>query len=228
MRATALFCQSGRVTILLVAIAALVLGAALVDPAAAQLVNPAYDSGPTGPVGNFGTVVGPPFQCCFWGAEDADILPGNPCIPPRSNPYFLQLNLGGGSYSQAWQAVDVSTGTPATISFSAWFNTCAAGAGVTVGVAIRTFNSANGWPSATLYIPATITLDGDPQSWEKASLDCLAIPADTKWILCEVFQANATAIMPSAVDDAELLLDPHCPVPTQPTTWGAVKALYKK
>ncbi|HKW13948.1 MAG TPA: hypothetical protein VJS69_05635, partial [Candidatus Krumholzibacteria bacterium] len=74
MRATALFCQSGRVTILLFAIAALVLGAALVDPAAAQLVNPAYDSGPTGPVGNFGTVVGPPFQCCFWGAEDADIL----------------------------------------------------------------------------------------------------------------------------------------------------------
>ena len=216
-----------RITAHALAVAALMASAALVSPAAAQLVNPAFDSGPPGPVGNFGTVVGPPFQAGFWGAEDADIVPGHPCFSVRSNPYMLQLNLGGGSYSQAWQAVDVSTGPPAIITFSAWFNTCAAGAGVTVGVAIRTFNSANGWPTSTLYVPATITLDANPNSWEKASLDCLAIPADTKWILAEVFQANATAITPAGVDDVELLFDPHCPVPVQPTTWGSVKALYR-
>lgn len=227
MRTTAITPRPDFVRLLLVALAVLVSSAALVAPAAAQLVNPAFDSGPAGPVGNFGLVVGPPFQAGFWGAEDADIVPGHPCFSPRSNPYMLQLNLGGGSYSQAWQAVDVSTGTPAVISFSAWFNTCAAGAGVTVGVAIRTFNNANGWPTATLYVPATITLDADPNSWEKASLDCLPIPADTKWILAEVFQANATATLQSGVDDAELLLDPHCVVPARPSTWGSVKALYR-
>ena len=226
MRITALVFKSVCVTVLLVAMVALVVSAALVDPAAAQLVNPGYDSGPTGPVGNFGTVVGPPFQAGFWGAEDADILPGNPCMVPRSNPYLLQLNLGGGSYSQAWQAVDVSTGTPAFITFSAYFNTCSAGAGAVVGVAIRTFNSANGWPAHTQYTSAQITLDAS-QKWQRVGLDCLAIPSDTKWIVCEVFQANATAIMPSLVDDAQLVLDPHCSVPTQPTTWGAVKSLYR-
>lgn len=215
------------VATLLVAIAVLVVNAALVAPASAQLVNPGYDSGPTGPVGNFGTVVGPPFLAGFWGAEDADIVAANPCFGPRSNPYMLQLNLGGGSYSQAWQAVDVSTGPPATVTMSAWFNTCSAGAGAVVGVAIRTFNSANGWPTHTLYLPATLTLDADPNSWQKASLDCVAIPADTKWIVAEVFQANGTAVMPSSVDDVELLFDPHCTVPTRPTTWGSVKALYR-
>jgi hypothetical protein len=217
-----------RITAHVFAIAALAASAALVSPAAAQLTNPGFDSGPTGPVGNFGTVVGPPFQAGFWGAEDADIMPGNPCVSPRSNPYLLQLNLGGGSYSQAWQAIDVSTGPPTLVTFSAWFNTCSAGAGAVVGVAIRTFNSANGWPTNTLYVSNQIALDADSQSWENVALECVAIPADTKWILAEVFQANATAIIPSVVDDAEFQLDPHCSVPTQPTTWGAVKSLYKK
>ena len=211
----------------LAVLAVLGVSAGLVAPASAQLVNPGYDSGPLGPVGNFGLVVGPPFQAGFWGAEDADIVPGHPCFSPRSNPNMLQLNLGGGSYSQAWQAVDVSTGTPATITFSAWFNTCAAGAGAVVGVAIRTFNSANGWPAHTLYTSAQIGLDADPNSWEKVALECLAIPADTKWIVAEVFQANATAILPSGVDDALLVLDPHCVVPTKPSTWGSVKAMYR-
>jgi hypothetical protein len=226
MRITAKVRKFSVATVLTV-LAVLVASAGFVAPASAQLVNPAYDSGPTGPVGNFGTVVGPPFQAGFWGAEDADIMSADPCLSPRSNPYMLRLNIGGGSYSQAWQAVDVSSGPPATVTFSAWFNVCSPGAGVAVGVAIRTFNSANGWPTATLYLPATITLDGDLNSWEKASLECVPIPADTQWILAEVFQANATAIMPSVVDDVELLFDPHCTVPSKPTTWGSVKALYR-
>lgn len=225
MRATGITPKSWSARTLLIAVAVLVASTALVESAAAQLVNPGYDAGPLGPVGNFGLVVGPPFSAGFWGAEDADIVSGL-CPGPLSPGNFLRLNLGGGSYSQAWQAVDVSAGTPAAISFSAWFNTCGAG-GAVVGVAIRTFNSANGWPAHTLYTSNQIALDGNVQSWERVALECLPIPADTKWILCEVFQANATAVDASAVDDAELLLDPHCPVPTRPSTWGAVKSLYR-
>ncbi|TPW11231.1 MAG: hypothetical protein FD129_1715, partial [bacterium] len=56
---------SARSTLLaLAAIVTVATGAAL--PAAAQLVNPAFDSGPAGPMFNFGTVVGPPFQGGFW------------------------------------------------------------------------------------------------------------------------------------------------------------------
>ena len=225
MRATAHVRKSWFASTLLVILAVLVTSAALVAPAAAQLVDPAWDSSPLGPVGNFGLVVGPPFSAGFWGAEDADVVSAL-CPGPLSPGNFLRLNLGGGSYSQAWQAVDVSTGTPATISFSAWFNTCGVG-GAAVGVAIRTFNSANGWPAHTLYVSNQILLDGNVQSWERVALECVSIPADTKWIVAEVFQANATAIQPSAVDNAELLFDPHCPVPTKSSTWGSVKALYR-
>lgn len=228
MRITAHERKSWPVRTLLAALAVLVTSAGLVDPAAAQLVNPGFDSGPTGPVGNFGTVVGPPFQAGFWGAEDADISNLFICYAPQSSPNLLRLNVGGGSYSQAWQAVDVSTGPPSSITFSAWFNTCPAGAGSVVGVAIRTFNSANGWPAHTLYISNQTALDGDELSWEKVALECLAIPADTQWIVAEVFMANATSNnTPSAVDDTQLLYDPHCPVSTQATTWGNVKALYR-
>lgn len=228
MRITAHERKSWSVRTLLVAIAVLVTSAALVGPAAAQLVNPGFDSGPTGFVGNFGTVVGPPFQAGFWGAEDADIVNVFACYGPQSNPNLLRLNVGGGSYSQAWQAVDVSSGPPATITYSAWFNTCAAGAGSVVGVAIRTFNSANGWPTHTLYLPAQTALDADEHTWERVALECLAIPPDTEWILAEVFMANATSNnVASGVDDALLVFNPSCPVPTKASTWGNVKALYR-
>lgn len=195
--------------------------------AAAQLVNPAFDSGPAGPVGNFGTAVGPPFLGGFWGAEDADITNANICgTGPLSNPFMLQLNVGGGAYSQAWQAVDVTAGPPAVVNFRAWANTCASAPGVTVGLDIRTFNSANGWPTHTMVVSTSIQLDADVNTWEQVVLDCVQIPADTEWILAQVFLANATAGgTPAYFDDVTLEFD-HCIVPVAPTTWGAIKSLY--
>ena len=113
-----------------------VLAALLVaaGPAGAQLVNPGFDSGPAGPVGNFGPVVGPPASYGFWGAEDASIDNVTTCgTGPRSAPYMLTLNVGGGSHSQAWQAVDVSGGPPSMVSLRGWANTCSTAPGVTVG-----------------------------------------------------------------------------------------------
>ncbi len=195
--------------------------------AGAQLVNPGFDSGPTGVVGNFGTVVGPPFQAGFWGAEDASIDSTTTCgTAPRSNPYLLSLGTGGGSYSQAWQAVDVSSGPPTTVNLSAWANTCATAPGVTVGVDIRTYNSANGWPTETLLINTFIVLDTDSDTWEQVSLDCVQIPADTQWILAQVFLVNSTAGGSPAYFDDVLLEFDHCVTPTIPATWGSIKALY--
>jgi hypothetical protein len=204
--------------------AVLVIGAA--GPAGAQLVNPAFDSGPAGPVGNFGTVVGPPFQGGFWGAEDANIVNVTTCgTPPRSNPFMLSLNVGGGSYSQAWQAVDVTAGPPTTVSLRAWANTCSTTPGVTVGVEIRTYNNANGWPNHTLLANTSLQLDTDPDTWQQVSLNCVLIPADTQWILPQLFLANATSgSTPAYMDDVELIYD-ECPTPTVPSTWSSIKAL---
>jgi hypothetical protein len=199
---------------------------ATAGPAGAQLTNPGFDAGPTGPVGNFGPVVGPPASYGFWGAEDADIVTANVCgLGPRSNPYQLQLNPGGGSHSQAWQAVDVSGGPPTLVTLRAWGNTCALTPGVTVGVDIRTFNSANGWPSHTLLVNTSFALDADAGTWERFAVNCAAIPPDTHYILAQVFMVNATAGgSPSYIDDVELLFD-ECPTPVENSTWGRVKSL---
>ncbi len=195
--------------------------------AAAQLVNPAFDSGPAGPVGNFGTVVGPPFQGGLWGAEDASIDNATICgTGPLSSPYMLSLGTGGGSYSQAWQAVDVSAGPPAVVNLRARANTCASAPGVTVGLDIRTFNNANGWPSHTMVVSTSIQLDADVNTWEQVLLDCIPIPSDTEWILAQVYLVNSTAGGNPAYFDDVLLEFDHCIVPAAPTTWGAVKALY--
>lgn len=139
---------------------------------------------------------------------------------------MLSLGTGGGSYSQAWQAVDVSAGPPAVVNLSAWGNTCASAPGVTVGVDIRTYNSASGWPTHTLVFSTNIQLDADSNTWEQVALNCVAIPPDTQWILAQVYLVNSTAGNNAAyIDDVFLEFD-HCIVPVEPTTWGAVKALY--
>lgn len=195
-------------------------------PAGAQLVNPAFDSGPAGPVFNFGTVVGPPAQYGFWGAEDAEIVNVNTCgLGPRSNPYMLQLNVGGGSHSQAWQAVDVSAGPPAMVSLRAWGNTCSLTPGATIGVDIRTFNSANGWPAHTLLVNNSLGLDNDAGTWQQVAMNCVSIPADTYYILAQVFLVNSTSgNVPAYIDDVELIFD-ECPTPIESTTWSRIKSL---
>lgn len=213
---------SPRSALLAVLLAA---GAAVAHPAGAQLVNPAFDSGPAGPVGNFGPVVGPPFATGFWGAEDADIVLEDICgLPARSPRFMLQLNLGGGAYSQAWQAVDVSASPPAQVSLRAWANTCSQNGGVTVGLDLRTFNNPNGWPAHTYITSTNLVLDTNPATWEQVSLNCIPIPADTYWILPQLYMVNATSSVPSYFDDVELIFD-ECPTAVESSTWSRVKAL---
>ena len=201
-----------------------ILGAA--GPVAAQLVNPAFDSGPLGPVGNFLTVVGPPAQYGLWGAEVASIVTTSACgTAPRSNPNMLRLDVGGGPQSQAWQAVDVSAGPPSTISLRAWANTCRSAPGSTVAVDIRLFNDPNSWPEPGLITGGTLALDEDAGTWQRVATNCVDVLWDTHWILVQVFLVNNTSGgIPVYIDDVDLIFD-ECPVSIEQTTWSRVKVL---
>ena len=88
-----------------------------------------------------------------------------------------------------------------------------------------TFNSANGWPNHTLLVNTSVVLDGNPDTWEQMALTCVAIPADTDYILAQVFLVNATSGgTPAYVDDVELIFE-QCPVSVEETTWSRIKLL---
>lgn len=206
----------------------LALGLGVADPADAQLINPAYDLGPAGPVGNFGLAVGPPFQDGFWGAEASSIVNVTTCgTPARSAQYMLEMSPAGGSHSQAWQMVDVTGNPPGAVTVSMWATSCAISGAPNVGVEIRTYNSINGWPNHTSLTNANLNLDLDADTWQQVSIPCALIPPDTEWIMVHLYLVNATAAgVPAYIDDVTLGLD-ACPTPVEPTTWGNIKSLYQ-
>jgi hypothetical protein len=205
--------------------AVLAMQLCLATAASAQLVNPGFDSGPPGAVGNFALVVGPPFQDGFWGAETSSIVTQTVCsTAPRSGPYMLEMAVRADSQTEAWQAVDVTGNPPTVLSLSAWANSCATAANPTVGVEIRTYNDVNGWPTHTFVVASSIQLDTNSSTWEPVSMECTAIPSDTEWILVRVFFVNSTmGGQPGYIDDVELVLD--CPTPIIGTTWGSIKSV---
>lgn len=194
-------------------------------PAAAQLANPSFDSGPLGAVGNFAFVVGPPFHGGVWGAESGTIQTGTACATlPRTGPNLLSLGARSDVTTEAWQVIDVTGAPPTLVSVSAWGARCGSGA-PQLGVAIRTYNSANGWPAHTLLQSASTLVDGAPGEWKQVSLNCVAIPGDTEWIMIHLSYVNSTLGGAAAyIDDVVVTFD-GCPTPVETTTWGRLKAL---
>lgn len=172
--------------------------------ASAQLVNGNFDNAVPGPgvVGGFGTVVGPPFQPGFWGAENASIVvagggPGGP-VTPFSAPNMLEMRDDGLFATQAWQVINVAGSLPPNpaVTFTAMMNASTSVPGVLVEgtVRIHTFATGNNWPTSSQVSPQTTTLDPFAQTWQPVTLPLTPIPANTDWILAELFFRNATLV----------------------------------
>jgi hypothetical protein len=199
---------------LIVASLTLVLGA--VD-ASAQLVNGDFDNAVPGPgiVGGFGTVVGPPFQPGFWGAENASIVtagggPGGPIVP-AGLPNMLEMRDDGLTVTQAWQVINVTGSLPPNpaVSFSALMNSSTSVPGVPVQGVVRIHTFVGNWPVSSMTASNSLTLDTSAQSWEPNNLPLTPIPANTNWILAEVYFVNSTLVNSANrayVDEARLTI----------------------
>jgi hypothetical protein len=200
---------------------AAVLVALAASTASAQLVNPGFDNaipGP-GPVGSFGLVVGPPFSPGFWGAESADIVtagvgPGG-AVTPQSNPNMLEMHPNGGGYSQAWQVVNVLGNLPANpkVGLSALFTASGQTAGAIAGVELRAFITGNNWPTHTVLAGQSLNLDAAGNTWETVTLAPVSVPANTQWLLAQVWYQNASLSNSGSphgwVDDVQLRIVPE-------------------
>jgi len=203
---------------LLAGIFAIAIGA---TTASAALINPGFDDAIPGPgpipPASFGNVV-VPFTPGFWGAENSAITtagggPGGPVIP-LSSPNMLEMTDDGLAVTQAWQIVQVTPNVPnRKVAFSAMFTASSQMTGTAAGVQIRTFAQGSAWPVFSGIWSAPGTLDGPGRTWEQIALPLTPIPANTEWILAEVFFVNSTLqdfMSPHGwVDNARLTIVPE-------------------
>ena len=185
--------------------------------ASAQLVNPGFDNAVPGlgPVGGFGTVVGPPFSPGAWVAELSSIVaigggPGGP-VAPNSNPYMLQMSNSGDTLCQCWQVINVAGSLPPNpaVTFTALFNASSTAPSAVGAVRIFTFATGSNWPTWSQINQQTGTLDANTQTWQPITLPLTPIPTNTDWILAEVYYVNSTLGFSgnrAYVDDARLTI----------------------
>jgi hypothetical protein len=197
---------------------AIALGAATAS--AGTLINPGFDNPvPVGilPGTGFGQVVGPPFSPGFWGAENSSIVStggSNGLVTPRSLPQMLEMRDDGLTVTQAWQAVNVVGMLPPNprVGLGAWFTVSANSFGAVAGVQMRTFGPGATWPNWSGIWGLTGQLDGASHTWQPISLAPVSIPANTEWILAEVYYGDASLVQRGThgyVDDVQLTIVPE-------------------
>ncbi len=153
------------------------------------------------PVGDFGQVVGPPFDAGYWGAENANKTGGENGLSPIEGAQMLHMSKLGDVQTQAWQAVDlnpfagyIDSGS-AVANFSAWYNTPEGSPGkdgpAHAIATIQLFDDANGWPNYTAIQTSSLELDEDAGTWEQINVS-LNVPAGTRWALVEISFVNDT------------------------------------
>ncbi len=138
---------------------------------------------------------------------------------------MLKIMPTGGTISETWQALPVGSTPVSTLTVSAWFNACEpiTPRGV---ISVRTFNNAYGWGSPTSTNSASLYVDASASTWEKITVDCVAIPADTQWVLIDLgFDNVGLGSLAGYIDDVQLTCNCDA-VANESTNWGSLKAIY--
>lgn len=164
------------------------------------LVNPGFE---VNSLASIGAVVGS-FSPGVWGPENGAITGVNGGVTPFAGNRMLKMDDDGLSYTQAYQATNV-TSYAASIDanlciggIAARFTTGPNLSGALAAVSIQFFSAANfGSQIGTGYV-SSLTLDGSASSWQTI-LASGAIPAGTRWILSQVTYKNSTLYSSSGV-----------------------------
>lgn len=177
------------------ALGATALSLALGGSAHAVLTNPGFETPTTTAAGNVLTNF--PGFAGIWGPEMGSITTATMGVTPFAGSRMLQMTDDGLSYTQTFQAIDVSSfggminAGQAQMTASAWLNTNGGYSGAFGLVNVMYFsgpawgsmigNSGNG----------TLTLDANPLTWESVSVTSM-IPVGTTWLVYQVAFQNAS------------------------------------
>lgn len=178
-------------------LAALAAGVSLslAGSAHAVLTNPGFETPTTTSASNVLTNF--PGFAGIWGPEVGAITTATMGVTPFAGSRMLKMTDDGLTYTQTFQAIDVTSyggminAGQAQLTASAWLNTNGGYTGAFGLVNVMYFsgptwgsmigNSGNG----------TLSLDANPQTWESASVTSM-IPVGTTWLVYQVAFQNAS------------------------------------
>jgi hypothetical protein len=160
-----------------------------------------------------------PMNPGVWGVEAATITGVDGGVTPFQGVKMLSMTDDGQTWTQGFQAIDVTSDAAlinsggATVNMSAMFDANQNVPAALGGVYVSFFTASN-YPSLTTFIGNTLTLDNLTNTWEPISVSG-PIPVGTTWLLAQVAYNDASllgsdgALHPSYVDAAELTVTPE-------------------
>ena len=168
---------------------------ALAGAAQAVLTNPSFETPTTtsaaNVLGNFPGFAG------IWGPEVGSITTATMGVTPFAGSRMLKMTDDGLTYTQTFQAIDVTSFSglinagQAQMTASAWLNTNGGYTGAFGLVNVMYFSGPT-WGSMTGNSGnGTLTLDANPQTWEAVSVTSM-IPVGTQWLVYQVAFQNAS------------------------------------
>jgi hypothetical protein len=190
-------------------VAALLLGASTVS--ANLLTDPGFEANALLP--GVGVLTNIPGNAGVWGTENANIVGTTGGVSPAGGVKMLQMLDDQISYTQGWQAVDVS-GSAAQIdaglmgyTASALYNVDSSVPAALAGTAVSFVDSTGVWgnftgPSGS----ASLVLDANPSTWQ-AITDSGMVPAGTRWLVIQVAYNDASLMGTAGIVEAGFVDD---------------------
>ena len=205
---------------LLTATAALALSAAT---HANILSNPGFETPTTTSASNVLTNF--PGFAGIWGPEVGSITTATLGVTPANGSRMLGMTTDGLTYTQAFQAVDVSSfggminAGQAQMTAGALFNTNGGYTGAFAIVNVQFFSGPSFGTSIGNSGNGSLTLDANPLTWESTSVPSM-IPVGTTWVVYQVAYQNASIGNNTGfVDDAYLRIN-QVPAPGALAAFG--------
>ncbi|MEY3144168.1 MAG: hypothetical protein RLY21_2661 [Planctomycetota bacterium] len=179
----------------LAALVTTALSLGLAGSAHAVLTNPSFETPTTTAAGNVLTNF--PGFAGIWGPEVGSITTATMGVTPFAGSRMLQMTDDGLTYTQTFQAIDVTgysgmiNAGQAQLTASAWLNTNGGYTGA-FGLVNVMYFSGSTWGSMTGNSGSgSLSLDANPLTWESVSVTSM-IPVGTQWLVYQVAFQNAS------------------------------------
>jgi hypothetical protein len=154
-----------------------------------QLSNPGFEG--LNNVVSISTIVAP-LTPGYWGVENAYVTTAS-YVSPCEGVQMLEMKPTlAGVYTEAWQFIDVGTGSGRTANLSSGFNAFEPSATGLLDLIFYANNTTGGWGNQISNFATTVTLDDKNNAWEQISLNNIAVPDATTWVGVHLGFTNAS------------------------------------